>query len=145
MREAIGNSFLFNVIIVFIFIILFILVSSLSYSKGFKAKNKIISIIEDRRIYDEDVMEEIDLALRQNGYRPKSVFRHQDCPEPEEDEVKVLLEESVNYPYCVYQISTERGIYYNVLIYTRFEIPLLSGLLEFGVAGDTRTIYDLNY
>lgn len=144
MREAVGNTFLFNVIIVFIFVILFILVGSLSYSKGFKAKNKIISIIEDQRTYDEEVINQIDQALNKNGYRTRSVFRHKECPEPKEDEAKVLLEQSVNYPYCVYQVTTERGIYYSVTVYTRFEVPLISGLLEFGVSGDTRTIYDLD-
>lgn len=144
MRDAIGHTFLYNIVILFVFIIAFVLVGSLSYSKAFKAKNEIISIIEKHREYDAETIEEIDTALRDSGYRKRVIFRHNTCPQFGEEASKVLLEESVNYPYCVYENITERGIYYSVIIYMRFEVPLLSGLLEFPVKGDTRTIYDLD-
>lgn len=140
MREAVGNTFLYNVIIIFILLALLILVGSLSYSKGFKAKNKIVAIIEDHRGYDEEVIDEIDEVLRGSGYRPKSVFRHDECP----DRNGELLEQSDRYMYCVYENQTDRGVYYSVTIFIRFEIPLISGILEFPVNGDTRTIYDLD-
>lgn len=144
MRHAIGQTFLYNLVILFLFIIAFVLVGSLSYSKGFKAKNEIVSIIEKHRGYDTETIKTIDEALRDSGYRARSVFRHKTCPTPKEESSKVLLEESVNYPYCVYESVTERGVYYSVIVYIRFEIPILSGLLEFQVKGDTRTIYNLD-
>ena len=144
MRDAIGHTFLYNIVILFVFIIAFVLVGSLSYSKAFKAKNEIISIIEKHREYDIETIEEIDIALKDSGYRSRVIFRHNTCPAPKEGSSKVLLEESVNYPYCFYENITERGIDYSVIIYMRFEVPLLSGLLEFPVKGDTRTIYDLD-
>ncbi|MCI9233267.1 MAG: hypothetical protein HFH08_01565 [Bacilli bacterium] len=144
MRDAIGHTFLYNIVIVFVFIIAFVLVGSLSYSKAFKAKNEIISIIEKHREYDAETIAEIDATLKDSGYRSRVVFRHNTCPAPKEGSSKVLLEESVSYPYCVYENVTERGVYYSVIIYMRFEVPLLSGLLEFPVKGDTRTIYDLD-
>lgn len=143
MRDAIGHTFLYNIVIVFVFIIAFVLVGSLSYSKAFKAKNEIISIIERHRDYDEETINEIDAMLKDNGYRSKAVFRHDHCPEPKGTS-KELLQESIGYPYCVYENRTERGIYYSVIIYMRFEVPVLSGLLEFPVKGDTRTIYNLD-
>lgn len=141
MREALGNTFLYNVIIVFIFVALLVLVGSLGYSKGFKAKNRIISIIEDNQGYDEVAIERIDQALKDNGYRLKSVFRHKSCPTRNGEEA---LTESNNYMYCVYQNTTPRGMYYTVVIYIRFEVPIISGLLEFPVSGDTKTIYEIN-
>lgn len=141
MREAVGNTFIFNVVIIFIVVATLVLVGSLGYSKGFKAKNKIIRIIEDNQGYNHDTMEQIDSALLDNGYRLKSAFARKSCPDLEGS---TLLEESKNYLYCVYSNNTERGIYYSVIIYIRFEIPILSGILEFPVKGDTRTIYDLN-
>lgn len=140
MREAVGQTFLYNVVIVLILITMLVLVGSLSYSKGFKAKNKIVSIIENNLGYDDDTMEQIDNALKESGYRPKNSFRHQDCP----DRNGELLTTSDRYPYCVYANTTDKGVYYSVTIYIRFEIPLLSGILEFPVNGDTRTIYDLD-
>lgn len=141
MREALGNTFLYNVIIVFIFVALLVLVGSLGYSKGFKAKNRIISIIEDNKGYDETAMIRIDQALKDNGYRLKSVFRHNSCPTRNGVDA---LTESNNYMYCVYPNTTPRGMYYTVVIYIRFEVPIISGLLEFPVSGDTKTIYDIS-
>lgn len=140
MREAIGNTFMYNIVIVFVLLIILVLVGSLSYSKGFKAKNKIINVIEENRGYDATAIEEIDEILKSSGYRPKSAFSKKSCP----DRNGELLEGSDKYFYCVYANTTDRGIYYSVTIYIRFEIPLLSGILEFPVSGDTRTIYDLN-
>ena len=53
MRDAIGHTFLYNIVILFVFIIAFVLVGSLSYSKAFKAKNEIVSIIEKHREYEK--------------------------------------------------------------------------------------------
>ncbi len=140
MRSAVGNTFLYNIVIVFVVLVLLILISSLSYSKGFKAKNKIVSIIENNRGYDNEAIEKIDAVLKESGYRPRSAFKNKQCP----DRNGELLEQSDKYFYCVYSNNTDRGVYYSVTIYIRFEIPLLSGILEFPVNGDTRTIYDLN-
>lgn len=139
MRDAIGNTFMYNIVIVFVLLIMLVLIGSLSYSKGFKAKNKIINIIEENRGYDDTAIEQIDAVLKDSGYRPKSAFKNKKCP----DRNGELLEGSDKYFYCVYSNETERGVYYSVTIYIRFEIPLLSGILEFPVNGDTRTIYDL--
>ena len=46
MREAIGSSLLLNIAIVFIGVISAFLISSIAYSKAYKVKNRIVSIIE---------------------------------------------------------------------------------------------------
>lgn len=143
MRESTGNTFLYYIVLVFLILALLVLVGSFGFSKAFKAKNKIIRVIEDRLGYNSTVMDEIDRMLGTNGYRVKSAYRNPECP------VSVnggqLLAESEKYYYCVYSHETIRGVYYSVVVYTRFEIPLINGLLQFPVHGDTRTIYDLNY
>ena len=47
MKEAIGSSLLLNIALVFIGIISAILISSIAYSKAFKAKNVIIDTIKN--------------------------------------------------------------------------------------------------
>lgn len=143
MRESTGNTFLYYVVIVFLILGLLVLAGSFGYSKAYKAKNKIIRVIEDRLGYGSDVIDEIDNILGTSGYRIKSAYRNPQCPATVNG--GQLLEESDRYYYCVYSHTTERGIYYSVVAYTRFEIPLISGLLQFPIYGDTRTIYDLNY
>ena len=46
MKEAIGNAALFYIIITFVVIMIMFFVGSLSYSKAFKVKNKIVEEIE---------------------------------------------------------------------------------------------------
>ena len=42
MREAIGNTFIVNLLMVFLGVMSALLVGSVSYSKAFKVKNRII-------------------------------------------------------------------------------------------------------
>lgn len=142
MREATGNTFMFYVIIVFILLVMLILMGSISYSKAFKAKNKIIRMIEDNRGFDEEVKEQIDEYLHSSGYRLSTAFT-KNCPSPKDEQSQI--QDKDRYLYCVYSTDTIRGTYYSVVIYMRFEIPIISGLLEFPVSGDTRTIYNVNY
>ena len=46
MKEAIGNAFIFGLVITFIGIFILFFATSTSYTKAFKVKNKIIEIIE---------------------------------------------------------------------------------------------------
>ena len=51
MRESIGSALLLNIMLVIVGVISLFLISSIAYSKAFKVKNRIISIIEK---YDGD-------------------------------------------------------------------------------------------
>ena len=136
MREAVGQSSLYTIVIVFLFVALLILMCSLSYSKSYKAKNKIISLIEDNRGYDASVSDQIDTMLRSSGYRPVSVYRHNtlaDCPAVSDG---MLIGGMDNYPSCIYE-------HYTAVIYMRLEIPVISSIVEIPVHGDTRTIYNI--
>lgn len=46
MREAIGNTFVFNFIIVFVIIFIGLFATSSAYSKAAKVKNTILDIVE---------------------------------------------------------------------------------------------------
>ena len=45
MKEAIGTSMVFNLIMIFLGIFIILYVSSIAYSKGFKVRNRLIDII----------------------------------------------------------------------------------------------------
>ena len=51
MKEAIANAGVFNLVIIFVIILLAFFIGSLSYSKAFKVKNKIIEEIEKDQGY----------------------------------------------------------------------------------------------
>jgi len=52
MREAIGQTFIVNLILVFIAVLSALLIGSLAYSKAYKVKNRIIFIIEKYGAWD---------------------------------------------------------------------------------------------
>ena len=143
MREAIGNTFIFNTVIIFVAIIIALLVGSLSYSKAFKVKNRIISIIEKHEVYDSGTRNEIEDALSSIGYRvnPNGT---QNCPNrPGGTAINTT---NSHYRYCVYQYDTGtsgKGRYYGVLAYMHFDIPIIGDYLEIPIYGETKIIYDI--
>ena len=52
MKEAIANAGVFNLIIIFVIILLAFFIGSLGYSKAFKVKNLIVYEIEKDEGYD---------------------------------------------------------------------------------------------
>jgi len=139
MKEAIGNSFLVSLSIVFLFLIMLMLVSALSYSKAYKAKNKIVSIIEKYDGFTEEAETEINTDLFKMGYRTS--LRNRSCGEKEN---MALLHDTDNgtYNYCVYEVSSSRGKYYHVITYMHFDLPVLEEYLTIEVNGDSRTVVD---
>jgi len=143
MRESMSNSIIFNIIITFVGIVIALLIGSLSYSKAFKVKNRIIEIIEKHEKYDITVRQEIDEMLSSIGYRVASNGK-QNCPT--KTGATIINVFSSSYRYCIYQYDTGingRGRYYGVLAYMYFDIPVIGDRLEFPVYGETKIIYDI--
>lgn len=143
MREAIGSSLLFNLVIMIVIVMIAFLVGSLSYSKAFKVKNRIINIIEKHDGYDGNAVTEINSELKEMGYR---VNNEKNCPDKTNEGFK-LVPNSSSYEYCVYVAYTtidsenvEKNPYYKVITYMYFDIPVIGGLLHFPVSGETEII-----
>ena len=153
MREAVGSAFLVNLILIFIGVVSALLIGSISYSKAYKVKDRIIYVIEKYDGFNESAANELDVALRDIGYplrsgnrsRCEGIYR-QKAGSPFK-EANLLHGDSVNseYDYCVYKYEYETGIgvYYGVTSFMRFDIPLLGGLLTFPVSGETSLVYDV--
>ncbi len=137
MKEAIGNTFVFNVVIVFVGVISLLLVSSLAYSKAFKVKNRIVDIIEENRGYTSKATSEIQTMLKDMGYPiRRNGFS---CPMVNG---KSNISTS-NYKYCVYMNSTAKGDYYTVTSYIVFDFPIIGQVLSFPVSGETKILYNI--
>lgn len=136
MRESIGSAMLFNIIIIFVVVILITLIGSLSYSKAFKLKTKMVDIIERYHGYDvenEEQQDEINSLLGKVGYR----IGKSSCEDTNE---KTNLAES-DYNYCVYKTDTTKGPYYKVVVFIEFELPIINSVLRFPLSGETEIIY----
>lgn len=152
MKEAISNSVIFGIVITFIAIIIIILASSTAYSKAFKVRNRIIEMIENNEGYEDgteslaEFEEEINTELSEYGYRINTSVIN-DCPATKGQGTLVSL--NSKYNYCVYKFDSGdasingKGVYYGVLTYMYFEIPLVENI-KIGVYGETKTLYDLS-
>ena len=141
MREATGNAYLLNFIIVFIAIFILFLVGSIAYSKAFKVKGAIIEVIEKEGGFTNKARDDIAEALGQFGYR---VWQN-GCSDIEG--MENLSNQSLQYDYCIYKATdgnessaVYRGDYYKVVTFITFDFPLISGSIRIPVAGETRNL-----
>lgn len=161
MREAIGNTFIVNLLLVFIAVLSALLIGSIAYSKAYKVKNRIVFTIEKYgawEIYDRNggnniVRNEIETALKDVGYHLRLVSSAKDCPD-RAGKTGVGTRRRVyggnvpnetTYDYCVWEYTLEngKGRYYGVTTFMHFNIPLIGSYLQFPVYGETRPLYDV--
>lgn len=153
MREAIGNTFIVNLLMVFIGVMSALLVGSVSYSKAFKVKNRIIYTIEKYGGWNVEtssgynvVQAEIESSLKDIGY-PLVVSNPFTGGCPNKTGANLVYgghsDPRNTYHYCVYEYQNERGTYYGVTTFMHFDIPLIGNYLEFPVSGKTKSLYDV--
>lgn len=146
MKEAIGNSFIFGLVITFVGIFAVLFATSSSYTKAFKVKNKIVEIIEkyddilgidvtDSTGLNSTVEDEINSVLSQIGYRISAIPNN--CPVRNGNNA-VLKKTTANYEYCIYEYETVKGKYYGVTAYMYYQIPIIGTELRFPVYGETK-------
>ena len=134
MKEAIGTSYVFTLMMVFVGILITIFVGSIAYTKGFKVRNKIIDLIEKNEGYNDVAIEQIDESLASIGY--KIVDRECDTRKG------VIGIQKSDYRYCVYEYTDEeKGVYYGVTVFISFDIPLLD-FVEIPIYGESRLIFE---
>jgi len=149
MKEAISNAMIFNLIIVFVVILIMLFIGSLSYSKAFKVKNRIVEEIEKDEDYTEKTVEDINnwISSEGVGYRLKSTTVSHNCPDQDDG---VLVSDGTGsnpYDYCVYEYNTcskksdtyKCGRYYRVIAYMYFDFPIIGDLIRIPVRGETVT------
>ena len=142
MKESIGNSYVFGIVIGLIGILFLILIGSLSYSKAFKVKTRIIEIIEKNNGYNEEnVKVEIDNYLKTAGYTVAKSVNRGKCADF--NGAKAINTKNKNYDYCVYRFDTVKGPYYHVTAFISYDIPIISSYLRIPVSGETKVIYEL--
>ncbi len=168
MKESIGQAFLVNLILIFFLVLILMLLGSINYSKAYKVKNRIITILEKYGTDADDgssnlsaaAKDEIDVNLKKAGYAnsqdPLKCDKYADGG-------TLLYPKTggggLQYHYCVIRKdatdgsyptpTTSTGVtykdarYYKVVTFMEFNIPLLGGYLKFPVQGETKLIYEV--
>ncbi len=147
MREAIGGTWIFSIVIVFIVLFTSFLAISVNYSKAFKVKNGIVNIIEKREGISDATVDEISDYLNSVGY-----LVYSSCP----DYVASQSNESAHgfeasntnsrkFKYCIARTEDTSGnikkTYYKVTVFFRVDLPIMGEIFTFPVTGETKPIY----
>lgn len=136
MKEAMGTTMVFNLIIIFVSVFIVLLVGSLAYSKGFKVRNKIIDIIERNDGYNTTAKSQIDENLSNIGYY---LMLNKTCDSHNGTQP---LPNNSSYRYCIYEYNTSKGKYYGVKVFIHFDFPIISGFIEIPLYGETRILFE---
>lgn len=152
MKESIAQSFIVSLILFFFGILVILYFGSINYSKAYKAKNRIITILEKYGSYENAAKNpakvEIEQNLQRGGYQTTSDNTFNKCSKfaPNNEEVGKLIypsnDSSRKYDYCIIEYNSGIGKYYQVVTFMRFDIPVIGGMLEFAVKGETKVLYE---
>ncbi len=144
MRQAIGSTFLYNVIIIFIVITFCFLAATLSYMKSYKMNGKIANLLEKYEGYNTLSAAEIETSLSNLGYRI-SKDGNISCSERKHNgkTYSPIKEFGTNYKYCIYEYPKKDGYFtYGIVTYIYMDIPIASGTFSLPVYAETERIYE---
>jgi hypothetical protein len=149
MRESIGTTWIFQLVIVFILLFASYLALTINYSKSFKVKNEVTSIIERSEGLTDNGIKLIGSYLTGSSYQ---TMGH--CPvgwigaknlEGTTNSLENVGSEATNYYYCINKISGYHSVYpdrsyYKVRLFFKFDLPVLGQIATFNVDGETSEI-----
>ena len=148
MKESIAQSFIISLILFFFGILILLYFGSINYSKAYKAKNRIITILEKYGKYENNSTDaakiEIGESLQKSGYQTTSENTFDKCNKLAENGILIYPsnDNTRKYDYCIIEYKSGIGKYYRVVTFMKFEIPIIENVLEFAVKGETKALYD---
>lgn len=145
MRQAVGSAFILNLVIVFITLMMLVFVGTISYSKAYKTKNRIINIIEDNKGYNESSIDEIETFMANTGYQISTTSNCTKVKPEGSSEVYPTSSFKSGYRYCIFEnkASNDNGVYYTVVTFMKFDFPVIGNYIEFPVKGETKILSNL--
>lgn len=149
MKQSIGTSTVFKMILIFTLLFAAFLALAVTYNRVYKLKNETISILEKYEGANNNTLKIINNYLRNNGYSAKGT-----CAS---NEYGMISLDSVNYEaagtdnkyyYCIsYNCSKEKctidgdnTLHYNIRLFFKFNLPFFGDLTVFNINGETKEI-----
>ena len=144
MRDAFGGVWTIQIILVFMIIINSYLAFSVNYTKAFRIKNNIVSIIETEEGFTEEAKARAETVMQNTGYNVSSAYLRS-CSK---DGYVAVLNKAGGYCIKLNRVSEISG-YYSVKTFINIDIPILGKLFEafpdtFAIKEETKTIYSSN-
>ena len=160
MREAIGGSWLFNIVIFFVILFTGYMCLSINHTKAFNVKDDIVKIIERHGGFDslndvsssndQIIINDIVGSLQEFGYRTESA-----CPSAGGGPVWYGYDRegnrdqsNHNSAFCIREVNATAGsdmpntVYYQVVVFYQLDLPIFNDLFGFTIKGDTKLLYN---
>lgn len=143
MREAIGGTWLFQIVIVFLLLFAGVICFGVNYSRAFNTKNKIINVIQRDKGLSDTTIIKIGSILKDTGY-----YATGECIDSyarysvQDKDTKGSTTNKANY--CIKEITTSNNdgakerTYYKVQVFYQFDLPIFGDLFNFSIKGDTK-------
>lgn len=164
MRESIGGTWMFSIVILFIALFSSFLAYSISYTRAFNMKSEILNIIERNEGFstaNEDIVNMTDLQLEENGSTEALIFlkikkmgynytaaSEINCATVGHNNDDAMHKEG---GYCLTKfcpnsdksgnINNSNKTYYKVTTFIAIRIPVINVIVKVPVTGETRTLY----
>lgn len=144
MRQAIGGTWLIQLMIVFILLFVAYITLMINYNKVIKTKNEAIAMIEKYEGLNNDSIELVNDYLKYVSYKGQGVCVNKrgvvGIYGATDLNNNTLEEAEVNkkYYYCVKKYKGAHNTnYYQISLYYRFNIPIFGDFTSFNVKGST--------
>lgn len=162
MREAIGGTWLFQIVIVFVLLFAGFMCLTINQSKAFNVKDRIIQTIQShngidlngRCNNDDSALCDISKYLIDSSYRTSGSCSRINDGNTYYGFTRDGKPTSKDAAFCVAKISgggivTNSSFanelpsvaYYRVVVFYQLDLPIFHDLFNFQVKGDTKTIY----
>ncbi len=155
MREAIGSTWTFQLIIIFILIFACFLTLVISYSKAYTLKNEVLTMIEKYEGITRNTDEGIGSQEIINNYLTNNSYRTTGSCETEYYGATNLTGEyekaqsGRKYYYCFKESKLKSGngnaIVYDITLFYKFNLPVVGEITTFRVDGRTNSFIGSNY
>lgn len=157
MRDAVGGTFSITAIVIFLIIVNCFLAFSVNYTKAFRAKNEVRSIIEKNEGLTCNAMHQIEDVLNKNNYRISSSglcskYGYKTALGRNNTPLFCYKVEKVDITGASNSNTTYKGAYYTVVTFVNIDIPIFNKIFDtvanvFMVKGETALIYSsgINY
>ena len=152
MREAIGGTWIFQIVIFFILLFTGYMCLSINHSKAFNVKNTIVKAIEREEGVNlsnpdsDPAIRQIVEYLKETSYRTTGK-----CPDGYTGYNRDGKIDSRNSAFCLKAQAARGNVpdrygeipvmnYYRVVVFYQLDLPIFRSIFEFRVSGDTKII-----
>lgn len=141
MREAVGSTWVYGLVITFTFIFAGFLTLVIAYSRAYKIKNEVTLIVEKYEgltLGDNNSGNIISNYLTNSGYSTLGNCKSNDYGLTKENEWEKVNNTGKKYILCITNNISNKN--YTITAFYNFNLPIVGNIITFSISGDTNTM-----